>query len=76
MVINCIGDSVMIRCQLCGFQFEEGGQTICTSCPLNKGCELICCPNCGYQIPPEPTVFKMFKRVFNKKEKKKQADDV
>lgn len=38
-------------CPLCGHRFAKSGASACTSCPLNGGCNLICCPNCGYQQP-------------------------
>lgn len=41
------------KCPLCGFAFDPTGLACHTSCPMSKGCNLICCPNCGYQIPDE-----------------------
>jgi Fe2+ transport system protein FeoA len=39
----------MIRCQLCGFEFDPDQLTCHPACPLHSRCNLICCPNCGYQ---------------------------
>ena len=39
----------MITCAMCGHQFVPGGRNACQSCPLNPGCHLACCPNCGFE---------------------------
>ena len=40
----------MIKCPLCGCEFEEneGGAT-CKGCPMSGGCNMIKCPNCGIE---------------------------
>jgi len=38
------------ECGLCGTAFTHGGR-VCGACPLNAGCDLVRCPNCGYQFP-------------------------
>lgn len=43
----------MHHCPLCGYEFDAEGMMCHTSCPLSKGCHLLCCPNCGYQIPDQ-----------------------
>lgn len=40
------------KCPLCGVSFDEGENTACKSCPLNSGCNMIKCPNCGYEFIP------------------------
>lgn len=40
----------MMRCQLCGFEFDPDQRTCHPACPLHSRCNLICCPNCGYQV--------------------------
>ncbi|MCS6903452.1 MAG: ferrous iron transport protein A [Candidatus Bipolaricaulota bacterium] len=43
-----------MKCALCGFEFAEAdARRPCASCPLGAKCNLICCPNCGYQAPQE-----------------------
>lgn len=37
-------------CPLCGGRFTHG-TLVCTSCPMNAGCEIVKCPSCGYQFP-------------------------
>jgi hypothetical protein len=41
------------RCPLCGAAFDAGGQGCRPSCPLAKGCAVVCCPSCGYSFPQE-----------------------
>lgn len=44
-----------MKCALCGFEFSEAdARRPCATCPLGKECDLVCCPNCGYQAPKEP----------------------
>ncbi|MCX8104105.1 MAG: ferrous iron transport protein A, partial [Candidatus Bipolaricaulota bacterium] len=44
-----------MKCALCGFEFAEAdARRPCASCPLGTQCDLVCCPNCGYQTPGEP----------------------
>lgn len=42
-----------MRCPLCGFEFEETQMSCHSSCAFNESCGIICCPNCGYQMPDE-----------------------
>ena len=39
----------LIRCAMCGFEYDPAQHRACGSCPLQKGCEMVCCPACGYQ---------------------------
>ncbi|MGZ6125775.1 MAG: hypothetical protein ACXWLR_12495 [Myxococcales bacterium] len=38
----------MTACALCGFRYDERAQGCRPSCPLSRGCSLVCCPNCGH----------------------------
>lgn len=43
-------------CPLCGYTFDEAALSCRDAgCPLAElqGCAMICCPNCGYQMPDE-----------------------
>ncbi len=42
-----------MHCPLCGFEFEPTSMSCHSSCAFNDSCGIICCPNCGYQIPDE-----------------------
>jgi hypothetical protein len=39
-----------VTCPLCGLTFDPAGHIACASCPLQRGCQLVCCPNCGYEL--------------------------
>ncbi len=41
------------RCPLCGQDFDASGQGCRPSCPMAKGCKVVCCPSCGYSFPQE-----------------------
>jgi len=41
------------RCPLCGTEFDAQGQGCRPSCPMSKGCHVVCCPSCGYSFPQE-----------------------
>lgn len=40
----------LITCPMCAFEFDPAGYSACSSCPLQPGCQLVCCPNCGYEL--------------------------
>jgi hypothetical protein len=41
------------RCPLCATEFEAEGQGCRPSCPMARGCRVVCCPSCGYSFPQE-----------------------
>lgn len=41
------------KCPLCGNEFGMGSATACQSCPMGGSCNMIKCPNCGYEFIPE-----------------------
>ena len=43
----------MLTCALCGFSFDPSGHGCSPSCPMSKGCGMICCPRCRYSFPQE-----------------------
>ncbi len=58
-----------MKCPLCGSEFsrEEAGEA-CQHCPL-KSCNLVCCPQCGYQFVDEKQARERLKRLLGKKRK-------
>jgi hypothetical protein len=46
-------DSTHEHCPLCGHDFDPAGAGCRPSCPLAKGCRVLCCPACGYSFPRE-----------------------
>ncbi len=65
-----------MKCALCGYVFDEGDTSRCTQCPFNQGCRIICCPNCGYEMPPETRMVQWLKRLTGKKAPKKETRHV
>jgi len=52
-----------MKCTLCGYIFDENeAPRSCKGCPMMKGCKLIRCPNCSFEIPREPKWIKYLKR--------------
>jgi DtxR family Mn-dependent transcriptional regulator/ferrous iron transport protein A len=44
-----------MKCSFCDRDFHiDQAEIACGSCPIAKGCHLIRCPYCGYEMPPEP----------------------
>ena len=41
------------QCPLCGSAFDAEGQGCRPSCPMARGCRVVCCPSCGYSFPQE-----------------------
>jgi hypothetical protein len=41
---------VRLDCPMCGYNFDPAGQNACAACPLQPGCQLVCCPQCGYEL--------------------------
>jgi len=38
-----------IQCSMCGQRFDPEQHLACRACPMHSGCNLVCCPACGYQ---------------------------
>jgi hypothetical protein len=47
---------------------EDQGYSACGSCPLSN-CKLIKCPNCGFEMIPEPASLNFLRKLFSKKKK-------
>lgn len=53
-----------MKCSLCGYEFEKEESAIsCKGCPFLKGCDMIRCPNCGFEVPAESKLVKVLKRL-------------
>ena len=43
-----------MKCGFCGYEFDSSdAQSSCGACPVARGCHLVRCPRCGYEMPPE-----------------------
>lgn len=64
-----------MKCGLCGNEFDEtSGKASCPSCPVSRGCNLLKCPNCGYEMPVTPVWLEKIRNIFmagSKKQEKK-----
>jgi len=57
-----------MKCSLCGFEFNEHeAEAACSGCGLVKKCDLIKCPNCSFEMAPEPDWIKKLKDRRRKK---------
>ena len=46
-----------VTCAMCGQVFDPSEYRTCAACPLKSGCQLACCPNCGFEtVDPEQSV--------------------
>ena len=61
------------RCPLCGLEFSAEGQGCRPSCPMAKGCKVICCPACGYSFPQETGVAGKLRQLFDRMKKKERG---
>jgi hypothetical protein len=57
----------MMTCTMCGHRFDPTKHTACRSCPLQRGCQLTCCPVCGFEmVNPERSILaRLVKRVIS-----------
>jgi hypothetical protein len=57
----------MMKCTFCGHEFNEHeAQAGCTACGIAKKCDLIKCPNCNFEMAPEPKWIKKLKALRRK----------
>ncbi|HRL10786.1 MAG TPA: FeoA domain-containing protein [Aggregatilineales bacterium] len=61
---------MVTHCPLCGYDFNDGDMACHTSCVFHNHCSIVCCPNCGYQLPDENRshLADLFKRLTGRKE--------
>jgi hypothetical protein len=56
-----------MQCPVCGGPLTDT-VSHCSRCPMNRGCEMICCENCGYEtVAPRSATLDFFKRLFRRK---------
>lgn len=53
-------------CPLCGASFDAEAQGCRPSCPLAKGCRVVCCPSCGYSFPQEAGLAGGLRRLLDR----------
>jgi hypothetical protein len=53
-----------MRCGFCGHEFDPSdAQSGCAACPMARGCHLVRCPRCGYEMPPESKLVGWLRKV-------------
>ncbi len=46
-----------MTCSMCGVSFDPAEHIACRACPVQKGCLLVCCPACGFEmVDPQRSV--------------------
>lgn len=60
-------------CPLCGVSFDAEGQGCRPSCPMAKGCRVVCCPSCGYSFPQEAGLAGGLRRLIDRWKGRKGA---
>jgi hypothetical protein len=59
-----------LKCSLCGFDLNINEREACRGCSLAVSCGMVRCTNCGYEMPQEAKLLRLFKRW-----RKKQSED-
>ncbi|MCK4778176.1 MAG: hypothetical protein KAS39_07325 [Actinomycetia bacterium] len=59
-----------IKCSLCGKEYDPKLNPACSKCPIAKNCNLVCCPNCGYQTVADSKIVRFAQKIIKKEEKK------
>ncbi|MCQ2977137.1 MAG: hypothetical protein MJ232_03880 [archaeon] len=57
-------NEITVKCEFCGFEFKKCDGLSCEGCPIN--CNIVRCPNCGYELLPESKSYKFMENVFKK----------
>lgn len=57
------GAATVFSCPLCRAAFRHG-TLACGGCPMNAGCDILKCPQCGYQFPRSSRIVEFAKRLF------------
>ncbi len=58
----------MMRCGFCGCEFDPAVAPVaCEACPVARGCHLIRCPRCGYEMPLESKLVGWLKRLRDRR---------
>jgi len=55
-----------LTCPICGGVLREHVSG-CSTCPMNSGCEMVCCENCGYEtVAPRSRLVDFVKALFQR----------
>lgn len=58
-----------MTCPLCRHVFDSSSNLACESCPLHRGCRLVCCPACGHSTvdPARTGLGRLVSRIGRRK---------
>ena len=56
-----------MMCPLCGGEYTHAEMACHSGCPFNQGCNILCCPHCGYEYVEKSYIVDTFKKLFGKK---------
>jgi hypothetical protein len=58
---------MQMDCPVCGGPLTDTVSG-CNRCPMNGGCDMVCCENCGYEtVAPKSTLVDLFKRLTRRR---------
>jgi NMD protein affecting ribosome stability and mRNA decay len=60
------GYNIELKCSLCGHEFDENMEnSLCAECniKITKNCNLVACPNCGFEMPKDSHMNRFFKKI-------------
>ncbi len=63
-----------LHCPMCGMEFKRADTACAHGCPMGAGCNLVRCPSCRYEFPPETPVVSWVRRLL-RRSKKPSGDD-
>lgn len=68
-ILTMMGERYL-TCPMCGAKYDPTMYLACNTCPLKRGCELTCCPNCGYKTvyPGNSKLARLAERLLFKKQ--------
>jgi hypothetical protein len=56
-------------CPLCGARASFGSSS-CAVCPMGSRCDVLCCPNCGYEFVEKSVVYDFLQGLFRRLRKR------
>lgn len=58
-----------ITCTMCGQAFDPAQAVACQGCPLQRGCQLVRCPACGFEAvdPRRSALARLAQTIFARK---------
>jgi predicted amidophosphoribosyltransferase len=65
-------EATVFTCALCGTRFTHGG-LVCSGCVLSNACDLVKCPQCGYQFPRDSRLVAWVRRLLRHRRGREEA---